>query len=484
MKLTRQNLTLAFVAILAVACTATFAGYPVTAYLPPEVLAALGAAGAMPMAIGETSLLEIKTLVEKQGTTWEDYKKTNDERIAKLAKGESVAEIEQKLAKMDLALTEAGKELKEIALKANRPAVSGDNSEKAAKELERFNAKAKAAAIEGGKSFTPMDAEHYAAYKAAIDAHIRYGEKGMTPDQLKAINVGTSSQGGFLVGEEMESGIDRVVHRYSGMRQIARVRPLGQATYKKLVKISGTSGGKRGGENTTPTDGTSPRWAELEFKPGTYVSEQRLTSEALEDIVQDIGGDLEEEIGIEFAEMEGYDVIFGDGLNGARGLLAYDIVPNANYEWGKLGYVKTGGAAGFAAATPSDALIDLQHSLKRQYRGNAVWNMNDATLGVIRKFKDGNGIYLWAPSNLMQGAVGQLLGHGVNTDDFMPDLGANASPVAFGDFQRGYVIVDRKGVSILRDPATAFPAVRFLARRRTGGGVQNFEAIKLLKCEA
>jgi HK97 family phage major capsid protein len=110
--------------------------------------------------------------------------------------------------------------------------------------------------------------------------------------------------------------------------------------------------------------------------------------------------------------------------------------------------------------------------------------MNDATLAAIRKFKDGNGIYLWAPSGLLQGVAGQLLGHAVVTDDFMPDLGSNAFPIAFGDFKRAYYVIDRKGIAVLRDPVTAFPNVRFLARKRVGGGIANFEALKLLKCEA
>lgn len=427
-------------------------------------------------------LSEIKSLVEQQGTAWDQFKKSNDERIAKLEKGEGTAEIDAKLAKINEDLDAKGKELKELTLKSQRPAVSAEKAEKSAESLDRFNAKAKAAAMEGGKSFTPLSVDQYAEYKSALDTLIRHGEKGMTPEQMKAINVGTATQGGFLVGEEMESGIDRVVHRYSAMRQVATVRSIGQASYKKLVKVSGTAGATRGGENTTPTNGTTPQWVELEFKPGTYVSEQRITSEALEDIVQDIGADLEEEIGIEFSEMEGQDVITGNGVNGPRGLLDYEIVANASYAWGKVGYVASGGAASFAASNPSDALIDLQHSLKRQYRGNAVFTMNDATLGAIRKFKDGQGLYLWAPSMLMQGAVGQLLGHAVVTDDFMPDLGSNAYPIAFGDMKRAYYIVDRKGVSILRDPATAFPAVRFLARRRVGGGIANFEAVKVLKC--
>lgn len=432
---------------------------------------------------GDGGVAEIKQLLQKQGEAWEEFKRTNDERLSKLAKGEAVADHETKLAKINETLTELGNNLKDLAVKANRPNLGGGGaSEAEARELKSFNRVAQAAAIAGGRAFTALNDPGYAAYKAALSSFIRRGVQNMTPEEVKAINVGTDPQGGYLVGEDMESGIDRVVRRYGAMRQLARVIPIGNASYKKLVKTSGVSGGKRGGETTAPAEGTSPQWAELEFRPGTYTSDQRITSEALEDAVQDVESDLIEEMGIEYAEMEGQDFIDGPGINGPRGILAYDMVDNSAYAWGKVGYKVTGGAAGFAASNPSDALIDLQHSLKRQYRANASWSMNDATLGTIRKFKDGNGLYLWAPSALMQGAVGQLLGHPVVTDDFMPDLGAGAFPILFADFNRAYYVVDRKGVTILRDPFSAHPYVVFKGRRRVGGGIANFEALKALKC--
>jgi len=431
-----------------------------------------------------SDLSEIKSLVESQGTTWDQYKKTNDERLQKLEKGEGTAEIEAKLAKMDADLTAAGNELKQLTLKAQRPIVSAEKADAEAVELKAFNAKSQAAAIEGGKHFAPLSADGYVAYKSALSKLIRYGEKGLTADEAKSIQVGTTSQGGYLVGETLEAGIDRVVHRYSAMRNLARVISIGTPSYKKLVKTSGTSGGTRGQERTAPTEGTSPGWSELEFRTGTYLSDQRITSEALEDAVQDVESDLMTEIGIEFAEMEGQNFIDGDGVNGPRGFQSYSIVANASYAWGSVGYVASGGASDFASSNPSDKFIDLVHSLKRQYRPGGAWTMNDATLGSIRKFKDGQGNYLWgmtAPSNLMAGAVGTLLGYPVVTDDFMPDVGANAYPVAFGDFGRAYYVIDRKGIAILRDPYSAVPYVKFVARKRVGGGIANFEAVKLMK---
>jgi HK97 family phage major capsid protein len=430
--------------------------------------------------------MELKDLSDKwdkYAEAQEAHRKLTDERIAKLEKGESVADIEAKLAKANEALTAMEKDVKEIVLKSQRPPISGDKAEAAEASLKSFNLRLQAAAMEAGKTFSPITADQYAEYKAAWATYVRKGIDGLSESEKKTINVGTSTQGGFLVGEEMEAGVDRVVRRYSAMRQVARVVTIGSASYKKLVKTSGTSGASRGGETTTPTNGTSPTWVELEFKPGTYVSEQRITSEALEDATQDVGSDLEMEMGIEFAEMEGTDFISGNGINGPRGLTDYTNVANASYAWGSVGYVASGHASTWASSNPSDYLIDLVHALKRQYRAGATFLMNDATLGSIRKLKDGQGNYLWGMTkdSFMAGAVGTLLGYSVVTDDFMADIGANAYPIAFGDFRQAYYVIERKGVAVLRDPATAFPAVRFLARRRVGGGIAKFEAVKLFK---
>lgn len=460
---------------------------PTRSLLAAAALGVMSASGAMERKDNsgggndDPGIAQIKSLLEKQGTAWEEFKKTNNELLAAKADGKAVTDLEAKLVKLNEAMTEAGNELKALALKSQRPVMSAEAEEKAAVELKRFNAMAQSVAIEGGRAFTPATAEQFAAYKSAFSRLLRVGAENLTNDERKAINVGTAGQGGFLIGFEMEANIDRVVHRYSAMRQLARVIPIGSASYKKLVKTSGTSGAKRGGETTAPTEGTSPGWVELEFKPGTYTGDQRITQESLEDAVQDVEADLMEEIGIEFAEMEGADFISGDGVNGPRGINSYEMVDNASYAWGKVGFIVSGGASDFAASNPSDKLIDVQHALKRQYRGNAAWQMNDLTLAKIRKFKDGQGNYLWAPSQLMDGAVGQLLGHPVVTDDFMPDVGAGAFPINFGDFKRAYYVIDRKGMTILRDPFTAQPYIKFVPRRRVGGGIANFEAVKSLK---
>jgi HK97 family phage major capsid protein len=106
--------------------------------------------------------------------------------------------------------------------------------------------------------------------------------------------------------------------------------------------------------------------------------------------------------------------------------------------------------------------------------------MNRFTVGNVRKMKDGQGHYQWQPSSQL-GQPATFLGYPIADDDNMPDVANAAYPAAFGDFKRGYIIVDRVGVRVLRDPYTSKPNVLFYTTKRVGGGVQNFEAIKLLK---
>ena len=153
---------------------------------------------------------------------------------------------------------------------------------------------------------------------------------------------------------------------------------------------------------------------------------------------------------------------------------------NASWSWGNIGYIASGAAGAFPASNPTDVLVDLIYAVKAGYRQNAVFVMNRKTQSTIRKFKDTAGNYLWQPPALA-GAKASLMTFPVYEAEDMPDIAANALSIAFGDFNRGYLVVDRAGVSVLRDPYTAKPYVLFYTTKRVGGGVQDFDAIKLLK---
>jgi HK97 family phage major capsid protein len=429
---------------------------------------------------------DLVTLVGRLSNAFEEFKVSNDARIRQVeAKGAADVVTVEKVDRINAEITRLTGEITAVQAAANRPAIAGEGDRESRAALETFNRSLRAHAQRLSRPLpADVNAEGFAAYRGAFVEAMRVDNRSLSAEVLNTLRVGSDPDGGYLCPPEVDTAIDRVVTQLTAMRSLATVRTIGAASYKKPVQTSGAGFGGWGGETTAPSETGTPGLAVLEFAPGNMWAEPRATNDLLEDASINIEAWLADEVGITFVEQEGSAFILGDGAQKPRGLLAYDTVANADYAWGKLGFLTSGGAAGFAAANPSDKLIDLQHALKRQYRGNAAWLMNDATLGTIRKFKDGQGNYLWAPSGLVNGAVGQLLGHPVVTDDFMPDVAASAFPVAFGDFRRGYVVVDRRGTVVVRDHLTAKPFVKFYTTRRVGGGVQNYEAIKLLKIAA
>ena len=204
------------------------------------------------------------------------------------------------------------------------------------------------------------------------------------------------------------------------------------------------------------------------------------TQALLDDAAVDIEAWISGEVDIVFAEQEGGAFILGDGVSKPKGFLAYATIADASWSWGNLGYIATGVANYFKTPNPSDNLVDLIYALKAGYRQNANFMMNRKTQAEIRKFKDINGNYLWQPPSGPDRQA-TLMGYPIAEAEEMPDIAANSLSVALGDFRAGYLVVDRIGTRILRDPYSAKPYVLFYTTKRVGGGIQNFEAIKLLK---
>ena len=180
---------------------------------------------------------------------------------------------------------------------------------------------------------------------------------------------------------------------------------------------------------------------------------------------------------------EGAAFVTGDGSNKPKGFLACTTVANASWSWGNIGTIASGAAGAFPASNPSDVLIDLVYALRPAYRQNATFVMNRKTQSGIRKFKDTTGNYLWQPPATAS-ARASLMGFPLLDAEDMPDVAASSLSIAFADFNRGYLVVDRQGIRVLRDPFTAKPYVLFYTTKRVGGGVQDFDAIKLLKFAA
>ncbi len=268
----------------------------------------------------------------------------------------------------------------------------------------------------------------------------------------------------------------------SPIRGIAGVRQVSSATYKKPVTSTGPVTGWVS-ETAARLETDAPVLSELKFDTMELYAMPAATSALLDDTAVDIDRWLADEIESAFAEQETAAFVAGTGIGQPKGFTSYSTVEESAWSWGNLGYVATGSAGAFPATGASDKLIDLVYTLKAGYRQNASFVMSRSTQAAVRKMKDTEGQYIWAPPSV-PGSRASLFNFPVVEAEDMPEIGADSLSIAFGDFRRGYLIVDRQGLRILRDPYSSKPYVLFYTTKRVGGGVQDFDAIKFLKFSA
>lgn len=377
---------------------------------------------------------------------FEEFKRTNDGRLAELEKrGSADALTEDKLKRLDAVLDGTKQTLDRLALERGRPQ------------------------LEAGR---PQDQDEY---KDAFSAYVKRGEE-------KALSIGVNADGGYLVPSETETDILGRLTAISPIRAIASVRQVSTTVYKKPVALTGPAVGWVA-ETAARPQTNSQTIDLLDFPTAELYAMPAATSAFLDDAAVDVGQWIADEVNAAFAEQETAAFVSGNGTNKPKGFLAETMVAEASWEWDKLGYLATGVAGDWPASDESDLLIDLVYALKAGYRQNASWVMNRKTQAAVRKFKDGDGNYIWQPA-AAPGGKASLMGFDLVEAEDMPDIGAGTFPVAFGDFRRGYLVVDRQGVNVLRDPFSAKPYVLFYTTKRVGGGVQDFDAIKLLKFAA
>jgi len=310
----------------------------------------------------------------------------------------------------------------------------------------------------------------------------RGDEAGLRELEAKAFSAGTGADGGYLVPPETDTEIGRRISIASPMRALSTVRTVSTAVLKKPFAASGLSTGWVAETAGRPQTNT-PQLSELSFPTMELYAMPAATQALLDDSAVDIEAWIAGEVDLVFAEQEGDAFIRGDGINRPKGFLSYTAVAEGAWTWGNLGYVATGAAGAWKTTGPSDTLVDVIYALKAGHRQNGTFMMNRKTQADVRKFKDADGNYLWRPP-ASAGQPASLMGFPIAEAEEMPDVGANALAVAFGDFRAGYLVVDRAGVRILRDPYSAKPYVLFYTTKRVGGGVQNFEAIKLVRFAA
>jgi HK97 family phage major capsid protein len=301
---------------------------------------------------------------------------------------------------------------------------------------------------------------------------------------IKAASIGIGPKGGVAVPVEIDTVIDRVLRSASPIRSIAQVVDVGSANYRKLITTSGVVSGWVS-ETGARVETDTPDFAEIAPPMGELYANPAASQAMLDDAFFDVEAWLGGEIGREFARAEGVAFVSGDGVNKPRGFLSAptSTADDATRAFGTVQTIAAGAAGGFAASNPQDRLIDLVHALATPYRQGAVFVMNSATLARVRKFKDTTGAFLWQPA-LTADQPATLLGYPVVEAAAMPDVALDSLSIAFGNFQAGYLIAQRRETVVLRDPFSNKPFVHFYATKRVGGAVIDSRAIKLMKFSA
>jgi HK97 family phage major capsid protein len=425
---------------------------------------------------------EIKQAVEAIKTVnvaFEEFKRANDARLAEIEKkGAADPLLEEKLKRIDADLDRAQKVADEAALAAKRQGriVTNENG-------DSVNLDAKAAEWAGmlarrrGEAVPSFDAAGMDAYKAAFDRFLRKGEEVMGVDERKALSVGTDPDGGYVVNPDLSGRIVMKVFETSPMRAYASIQVISSDALEGLFDLEEASSGWVG-ETEARSETSTPQLGKWRIPVHELYAKPKATQKLLDDASINMEAWLASKVSEKFARDEANAFVVGNGIGKPRGFLTYGSGTTLP---GTIEQFPTGSSGAFAAApNGGDVLINALYGLKAQYRANATWFMNRATMTAVRKLKDTDGAYLWSPG-IAAGQPASLLGYPVASFEDMPDPASNSLSVAVGDMREAYQIVDRLGIRTLRDPYSSKPYVEFYTTKRVGGDVVNFEALKLVR---
>lgn len=428
----------------------------------------------------EPSVKSVADALDKIATAFDEYKKTNDQRIEAVKSGASTEAFDAKLAKIDAHIDSLGEmksKLEKMETKLARPGVmDGGRQEGESKEAVEY----RHAFLDWMRAPNDHERQQKAAAAAKqLEAKSRDGRETRATQTVTS----TGSAGGFALPEIIERQIARLSVDISPIRQIATVRTVGSPDYKELFDVNG-AGFEWVGETDPRNQTNTPNLAEVVPTFGMASAKPQASEESLDDLFFDVESWLVSSAAEAIAQGEGAAFVSGNGTKKPTGFLAGPTpvtTADSSRAFGTLQYI----ASGQAAAMPAnlDTMYDLIYSLRARYRTNAKWVTSKLLLSSLRKYKDSTGQYLWQNA-VTAGEPNTFMGYGVVEVEDMPAVGAGAFPLAFGDFKEGYLIADRVGMRITRDEITTPGFVKFYVRKRLGGILRNTQAIKLLKIAA
>jgi HK97 family phage major capsid protein len=397
-----------------------------------------------------------KAMIAALQTAHNEFKATVEANVGKKADG---AEVQAKLDAINATMNTLEEALNASALAAAAGQMGGDRTAPA--DPEYTNAFASFM-----RSDNPDDGRKLAAAQ-------RTGPRA-------AMSEGVPADGGLLTPREWDRTITGRLKLITPMRQEATVISISKSGFTKLFTERGVGSGWVGETASRPATST-PTFTALPFGLGQLYANAAASQDVLDDAEIDLESWLTGEIETEFSRQEGIAFVAGDGTNKPNGFLSYAAGGAAadRHPWGAIETLTSGASAGFT----TDRVIDAVYKLPAIYTPNAKFFTNRSSLASIRKLKDGQGNYIWQPT-FIAGQPSTLIGYPVVDMPDMPKVEADALAMAFGDMRETYLVIDRIGFRVLRDPYTNKPYVCFYCTKRVGGGVKNPDAMKLIKIGA
>jgi HK97 family phage major capsid protein len=376
-----------------------------------------------------------------------EFKKQNDARIKEIeTKGSASADRTAKVDELNETIARLEGEIKSVQTALNRGGGRDGQNPNPQNEREQKHAE-------------------------LMNSYLR---KGASELELKAMSVDSDEDGGFLVTSQTSSEIIKKVYESSPIRQLASVQTISTDALEILEDLDEVGSGWVGETQPRGETGT-PKLKKIVIPVHELYAQPKATQKLLDDAAVNVEMWLADKVSEKFARDEATAFMTGDGVLKPKGILAYDAGTGFN----QVEQIETA-AVGTVGA---DDLIELAYSLKEAYKNGASFLAKRAVIKQFRKLKDLQGRYLWEPG-LNGAAQSTLLGFPVYEANDMMAVANGALPVAFGNFRAGYQIVDRIGIRVIRDIYSAKPHVLFYTTKRVGGGVKNFEAIKLLKVKS
>ena len=376
----------------------------------------------------------------------------------------------------------ANKRMDEIEVAMKRTFKSGMTQDDLAKEVkdaidfqicaEVVKARSKGVNPDLIDGNTEPDVEAYKSYKKAFPGFLRRAENlnvAMNPDHEKALSAGIDPDGGYTVTPMMSNKIITRLFEGDPIRQLASVESITTGVLEWMVDWNQAGAGWEG-ETVAGSETDTPEWKKKRIPVHVMYAKPQASQTLLEDSGINIESWLAKHVSNRFMRLEGAAFVNGSGVATPRGFLTYP--DGSNY--GQIERVNMQAAA----ALTTDGFIALKYSLVEDYLNRGTFVMNRTTVRDCMYLKDGEGRYIWKPG-FQDDAQSSILGLPVRMSTSMPAVAAGVLAVALADWMEAYMVVDRLGITIQRDPFTQKPMIEFYTRKRVGGDVVNYQAIKL-----